>query len=254
MANSLRTLALSLVAGVVLATPAQAVETLTVAVAANAQYFFADVAQAFSHTHKVKIQPVVASSGKLTAQIRQGAPYDLFLSADMQYPQALSQAGLTIGPPQVYAQGALVLWSNHRALPLDPTLKALSNPRFHRIAIANPKLAPYGAEAERALHHQRLWRTIKPRLVQGDSIAQVNSYVLTGHVQVGFTALSSVMNPHQPSRGHWVAVDPQLYQPIRQGVVQLKRSQSPATQQLYRYLLSPAVRPLLKRHGYLPPP
>ena len=228
-------------------------QPLRVAVAANAQFVMEQVKTAYQKKTGTPMELIVSSSGKLTTQIQQGAPYDVFLSADMEYPQTLYKAGLTTGAPVVYAYGSLVLWTTGN-LPLTIDLKVLLDPAVRHIAIANPTTAPYGEAAIAYLNYRKRLNSIKPKLVYGESIAQVNQYVLTGAAEVGFTAKSVVLDPSLKQRGHWIDLPATGYSPIAQGVVILKRtSQLPAAQRFVRFLRSPDARRILQQFGYRSP-
>ena len=228
-------------------------QPLRVAVAANAQFVMEQLKEAFQKKTGVPMELIVSSSGKLTTQIQQGAPYDVFLSADMKYPQKLHKAGLTTAAPVVYAYGSLVLWTLGN-LPLTADLRVLSNPAVRHIAIANPATAPYGEAAISFLTYRKRLDPIKPKIVYGESIAQVNQYVLTGAAEVGFTAKSVVLDPSLTQRGHWIDLPATGYSPIAQGAVILKRtSQLPAARQFVQFLRSPVARRILQQFGYRSP-
>lgn len=229
--------------------------TLTVAVAASVQYAFSELADTFSKTTGHKIRPVYNSSGKITAQVIHGAPFDVFLSADMEYPEKLDSDGHTAASPKVYANGALVLWTlNDLDLADWPTL--LSSAKIRKVAIANPKVAPYGRETIRALTHFNLEAVLRPKLVYGESIAQTNQYIHSRSVDVGFTAKAVVMAPEMRGQGKWVEVPTEAYQPIAQGIVVLKHGQRNNPQlakQFHDFVLSVEGRSILQRYGYLLP-
>ncbi|UFH53437.1 molybdate ABC transporter substrate-binding protein [Spirosoma sp. KNUC1025] len=225
-------------------------QPLRVAVAANAQFVMEQLKIAFQQTSGVAVESIVNSSGKLTTQIQQGAPYDVFLSADMTYPQTLHKAGLTTAAPVVYAYGSLVLWTMSE-LPVTADLKALSDPAIRHIAVANPATAPYGEAAIAFLKYRKLLDQAQPKIVYGESISQVNQYVLSGAAEVGFTAKSVVLDPSLTKRGHWVDLPQTGYKPIAQGVVVLKRTtQLKAANQFLAFLRSPAARRILQQFGY----
>ena len=225
-------------------------QTLRVAVAANAQFVMESLGEAFQKQSGVTIESIVSSSGKLTTQIQQGAPFDVFLSADMDYPRTLHRQGLTTTEPVVYAYGSLVLWTSGE-LPLSADLRILQDPAVRHIAVANPATAPYGAAAVSLLKHRKMLDLIQPRLVYAESIAQVNQYVLSGAAEVGITAKSVVLDPALKGRGHWIDLPPPGYSPISQGVVVLKRTDQPkAAGQFIQFLRSPAARRLLQQYGY----
>ncbi len=227
-------------------------QNLRVAVAANAQFVAEKLAQAFKKQAGVEAQLIVSSSGKLTTQIEQGAPFDVFLSADMKYPEELYQKKLTNAVPKIYAYGALVIWTKANVT-LNKNLSGLNNTAIKKIAIANPNLAPYGTAAEEAMQKTNTFNTLKPKLVYGESIAQVNQYLLTGAVDVAFTAKSVVLDPAQKGVGRWTEVDSKLYQPIAQGVVVLKTSKGQnlaAANQFYQFLFSAQAKQIFKAYGY----
>ncbi len=230
-------------------------QPLRVAVAANAQYVLKALRIDFKKKTGIDLEIISGSSGKLTAQIKNGAPYDVFLSADMEMPQHLDKAGFSLNKPQVYALGSLIVCSasienlkNWSAL--------LSQPRIIKIALANPVLAPYGKAAEACLRHYKLWEKVQPKLVFGESIAQVNTYLSTGAVPIGFTTEALIYENLKKTKLNWVRVDPKLYPAIQQGVIVLKHAQKenykPAMQ-FYKYLFSAAAQQLLRQNGYQVP-
>ena len=228
-------------------------QPLRVAVAANAQFVMERMKAAFQKKTGTPVELIVSSSGKLTTQIQQGAPYDVFLSADMDYPQTLHKAGLTTAAPVVYAYGSLVLWTL-TDLPLTADLAVLSNPAVRHVAMANPATAPYGEAAVSFLKYRKRLDPVKPKIVYGESIAQVNQYVLTGAAEVGFTAKSVVLDPGLKQRGHWIDLPATGYSPIAQGVVILKRTgQLPAARRFVQFLRSPDARRILQQFGYRSP-
>lgn len=232
-----------------------AADTLTVGVAANAQYAFAELAAEFRKATGHMVKPVYNSSGKLTSQIANGAPIDVFLSADMEFPEKLHREGFAASAPQPYAYGALVLWTLND-LDLADWKGLLAGDKVRRIAIANPKVAPYGRETLRALEHLGLESVLKPKLVFGESISQVNQYTHSRAVDAGFTAKSVVLAPQMRGQGKWVELPDGSYQPIAQGFVVLRhgaRNSPAASRQFADFLLSPAGRAILSRHGYLLP-
>ncbi|GAB3762655.1 molybdate ABC transporter substrate-binding protein [Spirosoma pomorum] len=225
-------------------------QSIRVAVAANAQFVMQSLGDAFQKQTGVKVEAIVSSSGKLTTQIQQGAPYDIFLSADMDYPTTLYKGGFTTEGPIVYAYGSLVLWTMGN-LPLAADLKILQNSVVRHIAIANPATAPYGEAAVSLLKYKNVFDPVQSRIVYGESISQVNQYVLTGAAEVGITAKSVVLDPSLKQRGHWIDLPPPGYSPIAQGVVILKRTQQPkAAQQFIQFLRSATAKRILQQFGY----
>lgn len=227
-------------------------QKLRIAVAANAQYVAKKLAEEFKRETNIDADLIVGASGKLTTQIEQGAPFDLFLSADMKYPQELADKNLTLEKPRIYAYGQLIMWTLNKVVKLT-RLADLTQPVFHKIAIANPSLAPYGEATMQALDKLKLANQLKDKIVYGESIAQVNQYLLSGAAEVAFTAKSIVLDPEQKDKGKWVAVDEKLYQPIAQGVVVLKASSGKTladAQKFYTFLFSAKAKTILKAYGY----
>lgn len=230
-------------------------DTLAVAVAANMQYAFADLQTAFEQHSVHRLQPSFASSGKLVSQITLGAPFDVFLSADMQFPQALQKAGFGATQPVVYARGVLVLWSA-RKQELGAWQALLAGPSVRRIAIANPETAPYGREALRVLDFYHLTRHVRDKLVTAESISQVNQYVRSETVDVGFTARSVVMSSAMHGAGSWIAIPTDAYRPIDQGMLITRHGASnhaQAARAFVDFLMSAPARALLATGGYAPP-
>jgi molybdate transport system substrate-binding protein len=238
-----------------LTSTAEAADSITVAVAANVKYVFDDLANAFTKETGVTVTSVVSSSGKLTAQIKSGAPYDVFLSADMQYPLLLQKEGLAVVAPKVYANGALVLWTN-KQIDISKGVAVLADANITKVAIANPKLAPYGRETLRVLDYYKLKASVEPKLVYGESISQVNQYIDTKTVDVGFTAKSVVVSPELKGKGAWVELPTQSYEPIAQGMVILKYgadNHGDAARKFYGFILSKQAREIFSQYGYTLP-
>ncbi|MBN2637457.1 MAG: molybdate ABC transporter substrate-binding protein [Bacteroidales bacterium] len=228
-------------------------ETLTVATAANMQFAMKEMLQNFTKTTGIECNMIISSSGKLTAQITEGAPFDIFVSADMKYPDKLFAEGLGIEKPQVYAYGKLVLWSATNRNNLS--LETLSQNDIYHVAMANPKTAPYGVAAEETLKKTGLWEKMNDKLVFGESIAQTNQFIVSGSAELGFTAESVVKSPEMKNKGTWIAVDTNLYQPIAQGILLLKtnRSKQKEARQFQHFLFSHEGRGVLKKYGYSVP-
>lgn len=235
---------------------AYAAETLTVAVAANVKFVFDELQAEFTKASGIEVKGIFASSGKINAQIKSGAPYDVFMSADMEFPEALHKDGLAVAAPKVYAKGVLVLWTLHPALDLKQGMRVLRDPQVKKVAIANPKLAPYGREAIRALEHAGLKNEAEPKLIYGESISQVNQYVDTRATEIGITAKSVVLAPQMLGRGTWVEVPRDSYQAIEQGMVILKHGQqsnAEASRKFYDFMASAKARAILQKFGYTLP-
>ena len=224
-------------------------EKLIIATAANAQYAIEEIAEDFKNETGFSYSLIISSSGKHTAQIEAGAPYDIFISADVKFPQTLFEKGLTIGAPQVYAYGKLIIWSLHDSI--EVSTKALTSPFLKHIAMPNPKTAPYGRAAKEFLESRNLFTTLSSKLVFGSSVAQTNQFILSKSAELGFTAASIVMSPTMKNKGHWQEVDKSTYSPIAQGAVVIKSSaHQESALQFYNYLFSKKAQDILVKHGY----
>jgi molybdate transport system substrate-binding protein len=246
---------LLIIAGLTVAFSANAAPPLTVAVAANVKFVFDELKLEFKNSSGIDVNGVFASSGKINAQIKSGAPYDVFLSADMAFPQALYREGYAVTEPRVYARGVLVLWTL-APLDLSQGLAVLKDPAVKKIAMANPKLAPYGLEALHALEYFKLRAEVEPKLIYGESIAQVNQYIDIRAVEIGFTAKSVVLAPQMQGQGKWVEVPRESYQPIEQGVVVLKHgaaNNAEAATKFMEFMASAKARHILQKFGYILP-
>lgn len=235
-----------------LAQPASA-ETLTVAVAANVKYAFNDLARQFRQETGIAVQGVFASAGKIASQVKSGAPFDVFLSADTEFPELLYEEGFAASKPRVYAYGVLVLWST-TGVALDKGLAVLADPAVRKIAIPNPKLAPYGRAAMQALDALKLRAAVEPKLVYGESITQATQYIDSAAVDVGFTAKSVVLAPELMGKGKWVTVPAETHMPIAQAMVVLKHgAQSQGARAFAEFIFSRQARAIFEKYGYLLP-
>jgi len=227
-------------------------QDLKIAVAANAQFVMKAIQEDYFKSTGKRLEVIIGSSGKLTAQIMHGAPYDLLLSADMQFPEKLYQLGFALSKPKVYALGSLIICSHSLAVDNSNWPQRLLESSVHKIAVANASLAPYGRAAKETLSRLNLLKKVESKLVYGESIAQVNSYIMTGAVQFGFTTEALVIAFRNKAKFYWTRIDPQLYAPIKQGMVLLKyaeRHQIEA-QRFYHYLLSEEAQHIFEKYGY----
>jgi len=229
-------------------------DEITIAAAADLRFAMDEVVSDFQRAHPADtVVLVYGSSGNFHAQIRQGAPYDLFFSADIAYAQELESAGFAAAPTRAYATGRIVLWSAQFAAD-TLSLKALVEPRFTRIAIANPAHAPYGMRAEEALRAAGVWEQVKDKLVLGDNIAQTAQFVQTGNAQVGIIALALALNPELAALGGYQLVEEALHQPLEQGFIITRRAaDKPLAAFFADYITSEAARSVLSRHGFILP-
>ena len=230
-------------------------EQITVAGAANVQFTLDELKAEFTKETGIDVKTVIGSSGKLTAQIENGAPFDVFMSADMDYPKRLYTDGVTLAEPKIYAYGYLVLWTL-KDVDLSKGVAGLSDSSIKKIAIASPKVAPYGRQAVNAMKHNGLYPSISSKLVYGESISQVNQFITTQAADIGFTAKSVVLAPNMKDKGKWVDVGSQSYDPIAQSVVILRyasKNHSAEAQKFYDFLFSAPAQDIFKKYGYALP-
>lgn len=224
-------------------------ESLNVAVASNFTETMKLIQADFERIHGHTLQLSSGSSGAHFAQIMNGAPFDLLLSADSERPQALEEAGLiTPGQRRIYAYGRLALWSKDNSLVSD--INVLSNiDDSSKIAIANPRLAPYGLAAYEALVNFGVYDSVKDQLVMGENVGQAFQFVFSGNAAVGLIAYSQVLSA--PVAGSYVLISDSAYKPIAQEMALLRPS--PAAQALFDYIGSPAIASILQASGYYAP-
>jgi len=224
---------------------------LTIATAANMKFAMHELVEEFQKETGQECEIIVGSSGKLTAQIKEGAPYDLFVSADMKFPNTLFENGLTIGKPQIYAYGSLVIWTLNTQLKAD--FESFKKNQVNHIALANPKTAPYGRAATEVLKNKNLLEPLRLKFVYGESVAQTNQFIISYAAEIGFTAKSIVLSPNMKGKGNWKDVDPNLYSPIKQGVIILKNRDVHigGAEKFQQFLFSDKGKEILNKFGYL---
>ncbi|HWD88707.1 MAG TPA: molybdate ABC transporter substrate-binding protein [Mucilaginibacter sp.] len=225
-------------------------QSLRVAVAANLQAVIKVLGKDFKDKTGIEIEPIVGSSGNLAVQIKNGAPFDLFLSADMSFPEGLYKEGFSTKEPEVYAYGSLVICST-RDIDFGNWERVLLSERVKKIAIANPAIAPYGKAAEEALQKKGIFEEVKYKLVQGESIAQVNTYITTGVTDAGFTTQALIKDSEGKTKLYWKLIDPKSYTPIKQGMIVVKATkQAGDAEKFYQYMFSASAKKILKEYGY----
>ncbi len=227
---------------------------ITIAVAANVSYAIDELKAEFvKSSPETEVRVILGSSGKLTAQIKNGAPYGLFMSANMTFPQALFNDKIAITEPLVYAQGALAYLSAKK-LDFAKGIDLLRDENISKIAIANPKTAPYGKAAVEALKNAKVYESIKSKFVYGESISQTVSYAVTA-ADIGIIAKSSLYSSKMTQyreNVNWAPVDPALYTPIEQGIVLLKYGEeNKEYKAFYDFILSEQGKSILKKYGYI---
>ena len=229
-------------------------EKITIAAAADLKFAMDEIVTTFKQAHPAdQVDVIYGSSGKFHTQIQQGAPYDLYFSADIGFPRELAKTGFAASEAKTYAFGRIVLWSAN----LDAskmTLASLTDAKITRIAIANPKHAPYGKRAEEALRTSGLWEKVEPKLVYGENIAQTAQFVQTGNAQVGVIALSLAINPELASKGGYWLIPDKLHQPLEQGFVITKRAEGNVlAKQFADYMGSKPARVVMTKYGFILP-
>ena len=237
------------------ATEARAGE-ITVAAAADLAFVFAEVAARFQKETGNSIKISYGSSGNFFSQIKNGAPYDMFFSADVSFPKKLEAAGLTVpGSLYEYATGKVVIWVPSKSkLDLNQGLKVLLDPSIVKIAIANPVHAPYGAAAVAAMQHDSIYDQVKGKIIQGDNILQTAQFVQSGNADVGLIALSLALAPPMKSAGRYVEIPSADYPPVIQAVVILKSAKDKDTAEKFmKFLKEPATVALMRQYGFVPP-
>ncbi|WP_299434730.1 molybdate ABC transporter substrate-binding protein [uncultured Maribacter sp.] len=223
---------------------------IIIATAANMQPAIAEISNSFSKKSGIECKVVVSSSGKLTAQIKEGAPYNVFISANRKYPQEIYNNKLGLIIPKIYGYGKLVLWSAIDSI--TPSTSILINSNIKHIAVANPKTAPYGAAAIESLKQYNLYDAIESKLVFGESISQTNQFITSKSASIGFTALSVVLDKKMENVGKWVAIDTTAYSPIAQSIIVIKQNakENKNATAFYKYLFSKEGQEIIKKYGY----
>lgn len=221
---------------------------IRVATASNLIFPAQEIKIAFEKKYGEKVDVITASSGVLCTQIQQGAPFDIFLSADMDYPETLFRENLTVASPKPFTFGQLIIWTSTQIAQKELT-RFLESNAVKTIAIAQPALAPYGEEAIKYLKNNNLLEKVKNKLVYGESIGRVNQYIATGVVEVAFTSNSVMFAKELKNKGLWLKL-PQKSR-IPHGVVIIKSSNKmEQAQQFYQFLFSSDGQAILEKYGY----
>lgn len=234
-------------------TPALHAQTLAIAAASDLIYCLDELNAEFQKAHpKATLKVSVGSSGNFFAQIKNGAPFDVFLSADMKYPQELIKASLADSASlTLYAIGRIVLWSIKPEIDVAPGLEILREAKIQKIAIANPAHAPYGRAAQAALESQKLWNAVQKKIVLGENIAQTAQFVQTGNVDVGIVALSLVTSPKLSNAGKFYEIPESTYPRLEQGAILTKNgAANPVAKTYSAFLRSDRARAIFDRYGF----
>lgn len=224
---------------------------INIAAASNVTFAMPSLIKKFNEQYpKIKINITIGSSGKLTALIKNGASYDIFMSANMKYPNALFKENLTVAKPLVYAKGKLALLSSKK-IDFQKSLEILKDKNIKKIAIANPKTAPYGKASVEAMKNAKIYDEVEGKLLFAQNISQTVTYILNG-VDVGFIAKSSLYSPKLKAyEKFFVDVDEKLYTPINQGIVVLKNSKNQEeAMKFYNFIFSSKSKEIFKNFGY----
>ena len=227
--------------------------TINVALASNITYAIPQLVKEFKEQYpNIKVKTTISGSGKLTAQIKHNAPYDIFMSANMKYPQNLYKTGYTEKKPKIYAKGKLALLS-YKEYDFLNIKDLLESNNIKKIAIANPKLAPYGKAAIEVLKTLNIYETIKNKIVFAQNISQTLLYTLNV-TDIGIVALSSLKSDKlkkYKENKNYIQIDSKLYTPISQGIVLLKRSKNiDDAKKFYNFILSNKAKNIFKNYGY----
>lgn len=237
-----------------LSLPTLAGGRITIAAAADLKFAMEEILVAFRQANpNDQIEVSYGSSGKFHTQIRQGAPFDLFFSADIAYPRMLAAEGFAAAETRPYALGRIVLWSASRDAS-RMVLADLASTSVRKVAIANPRHAPYGKRAEEALRAAGVWDKVASRLVMGENIAQTAQFVQSGNADVGIIALSLALNQELAARGGYALIPDTLHQPLEQGFIVTRRAAAnPLANKFADFMEHPEVRRILTRWGFTLP-
>lgn len=234
-----------------MAAPLAHAQEVTVAAAADLTYCLPVIDAGFEKANPAAVVKVsFGSSGNFSQEIRNGAPFDVFLSADMQYPATLAKDGL-VEAPVIYAEGRLVLWTMKNGVDVSRGLTALLDPAVKHVALANPEHAPYGRAAKAALTHEHLWEELTPKFVYGENIAQAAQYVQTGNADAGFVAMSLVAAPQFAHAGHYNEIPAEDYPALQQAAAVTKAGAGNALAKGYvAFLQTDQARKILEQFGF----
>lgn len=230
-----------------------AAQSITVAAAADLQFAMQDVAAQFQKQTGKDVKVIYGSSGAFLQQLQNGAPFDMFFSANLDYPKKLEAAGLTEpGSYYNYAKGKIVVWVlKDSPIDVNTGLQVLMNPSIKKIAVANPQHAPYGQAAVAALQKEGIYDKVKDKLVFGENISQTASFVASGSADVGIVALSLALSPNMQDKGRYFEVPASDYPPIEQACVILRSSRNKETaKQFLLFIKTASVGDTLRRYGF----
>jgi len=231
-------------------------EEITIAAASDLNFAFREISAEYEKTTGHHVRLSLGSSGNFFAQIQNGAPFDLYFSADIAYPKKLEEAGLTVpGSLYQYAVGRIVLWTGHEShIDVTKGFEALREPAVKKIAIANPKHAPYGRAAVAAMEYFKLYDQVKDKLILGENISQAAQFIESGACDIGIIALSLAIAPAMKSKGTYWEVPAEAHPVLEQGAVILKSSkQQESAKQFLEFIKGPQGQEIMKRYGFTLP-
>ena len=231
-------------------------EEITIAAASDLTFAFREIATEYEKASGNQVRLTLGSSGNFYAQIQNGAPFDLYFSADIAYPRKLEEAGLTVpGSLYQYAVGRIVLWTGHESrIDVTKGIEVLREPTVKKIAIANPKHAPYGRAAMAAMEYFKVYDQVKDKLILGENISQAAQFIESGACDIGIIALSLAIAPTMKSKGTYWEVPAEAHPSLDQGAVILKQSKNQeAARQFLEFIKGPHGQEIMKRYGFTLP-
>lgn len=228
-------------------------QSVTIAAAADLRYAMPDLVNLYKKQNPdAKIEVIYGSSGNAFQQIQNDAPYDIFFSADIMYPQKLKEKGLTISKPKLYAIGRIVIWS--QTIDVSKGMNSFLEPKINKIALANPEHAPYGKRGEEAMKYYGIYDKIKSKLVLGENVSQTAQFIVTGNAEIGVLALSLVLSPAMKNQGKYFLIDSKSHNPLEQAYVILKHAQNnKEAVKFTKFIASPQARAIFKQYGFVLP-
>ncbi len=224
--------------------------TVTVAAAANLRYVLEDINRAFEKKTGVHIEMSTASSGKLTAQIKNGAPYEVFLSANKKYPDYLYKNGFSLNKPKKVCKGVLVLWTT-KDIELNRNLKELCNLNIETLAVANPQNAPFGKAAVETLKSLNIYKCLEQKIIYTENVSQISQYVVNKNADIGFTSKSIVLSTHLKNKGRWIELPDTLYEDLSEYAILTKNAENKLNaKNYYQFLFSKDAQKIFEENGY----
>lgn len=225
-------------------------QRISIAAASDLRYAMDDIIRAYKKQNPgIEINITYGSSGKFYQQIVNNAPFDLYFSADMMYAQKLFELGMTSSPPELYALGYTVIWSNK--VDISRGIHSLINSKINKIAIATPSHAPYGKRAEESLIYYNIYDKVKDKLVFAENIAQTAQFIQSGNAEIGIIALSIALSPAMQKAGTYYLIDKKSYSPLKQGFVVLKNKKTNAAAQSFAgFIMTTRAKEILRKYGF----